>query len=99
MFPGVLPNILLASEPTAKTSPVWLLTATTDGSLNTIPFPFVYAITVAVISFIAYVVAGFTQKLGIIPCAIISWVVALVILFGFLFLMKVLQNKKANAKE
>ena len=58
-----------------------------------------YAITVAVISFIAYVVAGFTQKLGIIPCAIISWVVALVILFGFLFLMKVLQNKKANAKE
>ena len=58
-----------------------------------------YAITVAVISFIAYIVAGFTQKLGIIPCAIISWVVALVILFGFLFLMKVLQNKKANAKE
>ena len=58
-----------------------------------------YAITIAVISFIAYVVAGFTQKLGIIPCAIISWVVALVILFGFLFLMKLLQKKKVNAKE
>ena len=58
-----------------------------------------YAITIAVISFIAYVVAGFTQKLGIIPCAIISWVVALVILFGFLFLMKLLQKKKAIAKE
>ena len=48
MFPGVLPSILLASAPTAKTSPVWLFTATTDGSLNTIPLPFTYAITVAV---------------------------------------------------
>ena len=48
MFPGVLPNILLASPPTANTSPVVLFTATTDGSLNTIPFPFTYTITVAV---------------------------------------------------
>ena len=48
MFPGVLPNILLASFPTASTSPVSLSTATTDGSLKTIPFPLTYAITVAV---------------------------------------------------
>ena len=48
MFPGVLPSILLASCPTATTSPVVLSTATTDGSLKTIPFPFTYAITVAV---------------------------------------------------
>ena len=48
MFPGVLPNILLASWPTANTSPFVLSTATTDGSLKTIPFPLTYAITVAV---------------------------------------------------
>ena len=48
MFPGVLPIILLASPPTANTSPEFLSTATTDGSLNTIPFPFIYTITVAV---------------------------------------------------
>ena len=48
MFPGVLPSILLASCPTANTSFVLLSTATTDGSLNTTPFPFTYAITVAV---------------------------------------------------
>jgi len=48
MFPGVLPSILLASAPTANTSPVWLLTATTEGSLSTIPLPFTYSITVAV---------------------------------------------------
>lgn len=48
MFPGVLPSILLASCPTAKTSPVKLSTATTDGSLSTIPLPFTNARTVAV---------------------------------------------------
>jgi len=48
MFPGVLPSILLASFPTANTSLVLLSTATTEGSLKTIPFPLTYAITVAV---------------------------------------------------
>ena len=45
---GVLPIIFLASFPTAKTSFVSLFIATTDGSLNTIPFPFTQATTVAV---------------------------------------------------
>ena len=48
ILPGVLPNILLASCPTARTSFVLLSTATTDGSLKTIPLPFTYPITVAV---------------------------------------------------
>ena len=48
ILPGVLPNILLASFPTARTSPEFLSTATTEGSLKTIPFPLTYAITVAV---------------------------------------------------
>ena len=52
-----------------------------------------YAISVAVISFVAYIVAGITQKMGIVPSAIISWVVALVVLYGFLFFMKSRQQK------
>ncbi|MEE0999103.1 MAG: Na+/H+ antiporter NhaC family protein, partial [Treponemataceae bacterium] len=61
-----------------------------------------YAISVAIISFVAYIVAGFTQKLGIVPSAIISWVVALAILFGFLFFMKSRQTtikKSVTPKE
>ena len=57
-----------------------------------------YALSMAAISFIAYIVAGFTQKLGTVPSAIISWIVALVALYSFLFFMKsrsVEQAKKA----
>ena len=39
MFPGVRPNISLASLPTATTSPLVLLMATMEGSFTTIPFP------------------------------------------------------------
>src|SRR5699024_2657438 len=39
MFPGVRPIILRADTPTASISPVVLFCATTDGSLNTTPFP------------------------------------------------------------
>ena len=39
MFPGVLPIICLASVPTANDFFVKLFIATTEGSLNTIPFP------------------------------------------------------------
>ena len=52
-----------------------------------------YALSVAVISFIAYIVAGFTQGLGLVASALISWAVALVVLFGFLFFMKSKQAK------
>ena len=42
MFPGVRPNIVLASSPTARTVflPPSVMIATTDGSLSTTPFPF-----------------------------------------------------------
>ena len=42
MFPGVLPSIVLASSPTAKTDffPPSVITATTDGSFSTTPCPF-----------------------------------------------------------
>ena len=39
MLPGVRPTISLASRPTASTSPVFLLMATIEGSLTTIPLP------------------------------------------------------------
>src|SRR4026209_538449 len=42
MLPGVRPNILFASVPTASTRSVFFSTATTEGSLSTIPFPCTY---------------------------------------------------------
>jgi hypothetical protein len=39
MLPGVRPSISLASLPTASTSPVFLLMATIEGSLTTMPLP------------------------------------------------------------
>ena len=57
-----------------------------------------YAITVAVVSFIAYIVAGLTQPLGSVLSCIISWAVALAVLFGFLFIMRK-HVRAAQAKE
>ena len=51
MLPGVRPNIIFASLPTASTLLLprpSLLTATTDGSLKTIPLPFIYTSVFAV---------------------------------------------------
>src|SRR5688572_17975517 len=42
MLPGVRPNILFASVPTASTRSVFFSTATTEGSFSTIPFPCTY---------------------------------------------------------
>ena len=47
-----------------------------------------YAITVAAVSFIAYIVAGLTQNLNIVVSCIISWIVSLAALFGVLIFMK-----------
>ena len=42
IFPGVLPSIVFASSPTAKTFffPFWSTIATTEGSFKTTPCPF-----------------------------------------------------------
>ena len=53
MLPGVRPSISLAPVPTASTRPVTLLTATMDGSLTTMPRPFVYTQVFAVPRLIA----------------------------------------------
>jgi len=47
-----------------------------------------YAITVAAISFVTYLVAGITLNMGIVVSGIISWIVGLAGLFGFLIFMK-----------
>ena len=53
-----------------------------------------YAITVAAVSFIAYIVAGLTQNLNIVVSCIISWIVSLAALFGVLIFMKKTVSKK-----
>lgn len=47
-----------------------------------------YAITVALVSFFTYLIAGLTMKLGIVACGIISWIFGLAALFGVLIFMK-----------
>ena len=47
-----------------------------------------YAISVAAVSFVTYIVAGFTQGLGVVASGIISWIVGIALLFGFLLVAK-----------
>ena len=47
-----------------------------------------YAISVAVVSFLTYVVAGLTTGLGIVASAIISWIFGVAALLCFLFFMR-----------
>ena len=54
-----------------------------------------YAITVAVVSFLSYVVAGLTQGIGLVASAIISWIFGTAALLGFLFFMRK-KTKRGN---
>ena len=47
-----------------------------------------YAITVAAVSFVTYIIAGITLGLGIVLSGIISWICGLALMTGTLFLMK-----------
>lgn len=47
-----------------------------------------YALTVAGVSFLTYIVAGFTQSLGVFASGIISWIVGLVLLVGTMVVLK-----------
>ncbi len=47
-----------------------------------------YALTVASVSFLTFVVAGFTHSLGFVASAIISWVVGIGLLAGALYILK-----------
>lgn len=54
-----------------------------------------YALSVAVVSFLTYIVAGFTQNLGTIFSCIISLIFGTVVLLAFLLFMKKRTSKKA----
>ncbi len=47
-----------------------------------------YAITVAVVSFLTYIVAGLTQGIGLVASAFISWIFGAAVLLCFLFFMR-----------
>ncbi len=47
-----------------------------------------YAITVAAVSFLTFVVAGFTQQLGIVASAAISWILGIAMLFSALWVLR-----------
>ena len=47
-----------------------------------------YAMTVAAVSFVCYIVAGLTQGLGLLVSGIICWVVGIAALVGTLIFMK-----------
>jgi Na+/H+ antiporter NhaC len=53
-----------------------------------------YALTVALVSFLTFVVAGFTQQLGIAACAAISWIAWLAMIGSALWLLRRLDTKK-----
>ena len=47
-----------------------------------------YALSVAAISFLTYIISGFTQRLGLVASGIISWTFGFLALFSFLIFMK-----------
>ncbi len=53
-----------------------------------------YALTVCGVSFVTYIVAGFTQALGIFASGIISWLMGIILLVASLLVLK----KKFAAK-
>ena len=53
-----------------------------------------YAITVAAVSFLTFVVAGFTQQLGIVASAAISWIIGIAMLFSALWVLRRISYKQ-----
>ena len=47
-----------------------------------------YALTVASVSFLTFVVAGFTKNLGFVTSAVISWIFGILMLAGALYFLK-----------
>ena len=53
-----------------------------------------YALTVAAVSFLTFVVAGFTQQLGIVASAAISWILGIAMLFSALWVLRRISYKQ-----
>lgn len=54
-----------------------------------------YALTVAAVSFLTFIVAGFTQQLGVVASAAISWIFGIAMIFSALWLLKRISYKKS----
>ena len=57
-----------------------------------------YALTVAAVSFVSFMVAGFTQPLGFVTCAFLSWSTGIALLFLSLYILKKHAAKQATRK-
>ena len=57
-----------------------------------------YALSVALVSFLTYIVAGFTQGLGVVASGIISWIVGVILLVAEVIVVKSLIAKKQTAR-
>ena len=57
-----------------------------------------YALTVATVSCLTFVVAGFTQQLGIVASAAISWCVGIALMFAALRMLKRIGQKNTAIK-
>ena len=53
-----------------------------------------YALTVAAVSFLTFVIAGFTQQLGIVASATISWILGIAMLFSALWVLRKIGYKQ-----
>lgn len=53
-----------------------------------------YALTVAAVSFLTFVVAGFTQQLGVIASAAISWIFGIAMIFSALWILKRISSRQ-----
>lgn len=53
-----------------------------------------YALTVAAVSFLTFVIAGFTQQLGIVASAAISWILGIAMLFSALWVLRKIGYKQ-----
>ncbi len=57
-----------------------------------------YALTVATVSFLTFVVAGFTQSLGFVASAVISWVFGVLMLVSALWVLKKIGNQQKSLR-
>ncbi len=73
--------------------------ASTGGSCNHLDHvktQFPYALLIAVIAAISYLIAGLLSTLGSVIAGVAMWAVALVLFFGFVLVCKALNRKKAD---
>ena len=55
-----------------------------------------YALTVAAVSFLTFIVAGFTQQLGVVASAAISWIFGIAMIFSALWILKRIGSRQPH---